>query len=186
MGTCAGANCAAAPTDQCSPVPVPTCSQPLSRLPAPSTLRRPVASSLSPPNAFSILELLLVLVILSILAGIVGVRFAGQSGKAKISAARVQLSNLETGLKSYEIQIGSFPSTRHGLEALFTSPGGLEGWDGPYMDKRVDQDPWGNPWQYRSPGIHNNDFDLYSFGPDGQEGGDDDVVNWSAGEFGAR
>lgn len=129
---------------------------------------------------FSILELLLVLVILSILAGIVGVRFAGQSGKAKIKAATVQLTNFETALKSYEIEIGSFPTTQQGLDAMYEAPSGIDDWDGPYMDKRVDDDPWGNPWQYRSPGTHNeNDFDLYSFGPDGNEGGDDDIVNWS-------
>lgn len=129
---------------------------------------------------FSILELLLVLVILSILAGIVGVRFAGQSGKAKIKAATVQLTNFETALKSYEIEIGSFPTTQQGLDAMYEAPSGIDDWDGPYMDKRVVDDPWGNPWQYRSPGTHNeNDFDLYSFGPDGNEDGDDDIVNWS-------
>lgn len=129
-------------------------------------------------SAFSILELLLVLVILSILAGIVGVRFAGQSNNARIRAAQVQMANLETALKSYEIQLGRFPTTQQGLDALFEAPSGVENWDGPYMDKRVDADPWGNPWQYRSPGVRNADYDLYSFGPDGQEGGDDDIVNW--------
>ncbi len=131
---------------------------------------------------FSILELLLVLVILTVLAGIVGVRFAGQSGKAKVSAAKVQLSNLETALKSYEIQIGSFPSTQQGLEALYTQPSNVNEWSGPYMDKRVSVDSWGNAWQYRAPGTHNNDYDLYSYGPDGHEGGGDDVVNWSERE----
>lgn len=119
------------------------------------------------------------LVILSILAGIVGVRFAGQSGKAKVKAATVQMTNFETALKSYEIGIGSFPTTQQGLDALYESPSGIDDWDGPYMDKRVDEDPWGNEWQYRAPGTHNNDFDLYSFGPDGSEGGDDDIYNWS-------
>jgi general secretion pathway protein G len=128
---------------------------------------------------FSILELLLVLVILTVLTGIVGVRFAGQSGKAKVSAAKIQLTNLETGLKSYEIQIGSFPTTQYGLEALYTQPTGIDDWSGPYMDKRVATDPWSRGWQYRAPGTHNNDFDLYSFGPDGQEGGGDDIVNWT-------
>ena len=131
------------------------------------------------PSGFSILELLLVLVILSILAGIVGVRFAGQSGKAKVKAATVQLTNLETALKSYEIEIGGFPTTQQGLDALYEQPSNVDDWDGPYMDKRVDEDPWGNEWQYRSPGTHNDDFDLYSFGPNGTEGGDDDIVNWT-------
>jgi general secretion pathway protein G len=130
-------------------------------------------------SGFSILELLLVLVILSILAGIVGVRFAGQSGKAKVRAAAVQLTNLETALKSYEIELGRFPTTQQGLEALYEAPSNLDDWDGPYLDKRVEDDPWGNAWQYRSPGTNNADFDLWSIGPDGREGGDDDVVNWT-------
>lgn len=128
---------------------------------------------------FSILELLLVLVILSILAGIVGVRFAGQSGKTKIKAAAVQLDNLGVAFGQYEIEIGSFPTTQQGLEALYEAPSGVDDWDGPYMTERVNEDPWGNPWQYRAPGTHNNDFDLYSYGPDGSEGGGDDIVNWS-------
>ncbi len=128
---------------------------------------------------FSILELLLVLVILSILAGIVGVRFAGQSGKAKVKAATVQLDNLGTALRSYEIEIGNFPNTQQGLEALYEQPSGVDDWDGPYMEQRVEEDPWGNEWQYRSPGSHNDDYDLYSYGPDGREGGGDDITNWS-------
>lgn len=134
---------------------------------------------------FSILELLLVLVILSILAGIVGVRFAGQSGKAKIKAAKSQISQFETALGNYELNVGSFPTTQQGLDALYKLPSGVdeEDWDSPYMTKRVTEDPWGNPWQYRSPGTHdNNDYDLYSFGPDGSEGGGDDIVNWSEDE----
>lgn len=131
-------------------------------------------------RAFSILELLLVLVILAILAGIVGVRFAGQSGKAKVKAAKVQLTNLATALKGYEIEIGSFPTTQQGLEALYAAPSGSDDWDGPYMDDRVDADPWGNPWQYRAPGTNNVDFDLFSWGPDGQEGTEDDITNWSS------
>ena len=134
---------------------------------------------------FSILELLLVLVILSILAGIVGVRFAGQSGKAKVKAAKAQVVEFGTALNSYEIGIGNFPTTQQGLDALYKQPSGVdeEDWDGPYMQKRITEDPWGNPWQYRSPGTHdNNDYDLYSFGPDGSDGGGDDIISWSEEE----
>ena len=132
-------------------------------------------------RGFSILELLLVLVILGILAGIVGVRFAGQSGKAKIRSAQTQLDNVKTALVMYEQISGEFPTTQQGLEALRERPSGLEeeDWDGPYLEEKIDNDPWGKPWQYRYPGTHNNDYDLYSFGPDGQEGGDDDIKNWS-------
>lgn len=131
---------------------------------------------------FSILELLLVLVILSILAGIVGMRFAGQSGKAKVTATKAQLSNIQGALTSYEIGLGQFPTTQQGLDALYKQPSGVDDWDGPYLDKPIDEDEWGHPWQYRAPGSHNNDYDLYSYGPDGREGGGDDIVNWTEDE----
>ncbi|XAM00274.1 type II secretion system major pseudopilin GspG [Phycisphaeraceae bacterium D3-23] len=128
---------------------------------------------------FSILELLLVLVILSILAGIVGVRFAGQSGKAKVTAAKAQLAQFETALTSFDIHTGAMPTTQQGLEALRKEPNGVEDWEGPYLTKDIEDDPWGNPWQYRAPGTHNNDYDLFSYGEDGSEGGDDDIKNWT-------
>lgn len=131
---------------------------------------------------FSILELLLVLVILSILAGIVGVRIAGQSGKTKVKAAKVQLENIKTAISRFELDTGRFPTTQQGLDALYEEPSGVDGWDGPYLEQRVVDDEWGKPWQYRAPGTHNNDFDLYSYGPDGSQGGDDDIVNWSEDE----
>jgi len=130
-------------------------------------------------RGFSILELLLVLVIIAILAGIVGVRFAGQSGKAKEKAAKAQIVNLSSALKTYEIDTGGFPTTQQGLDALMNDPGQVSGWQGPYLDAAVEFDPWGNAYQYRAPGTHNNDFDLYSFGPDGSSGTDDDITNWS-------
>lgn len=132
---------------------------------------------------FSILELLLVLVILGILAGIVGVRFSGQSGKAKITATKTQLANLETALNTYEIDMGQYPTTQQGIKALREAPSGINEDDykkGGYLAKEIVNDAWGNPWQYRSPGIHNEEgYDLYSFGPDGKDGGDDDITNWS-------
>ena len=129
---------------------------------------------------FSILELLLVLVILSILAGIVGVRFAGQSSRAQIDAAQSQLSEFKTALGIYEIQVGTNPTTAQGLDALLNRPSDIDAdrWPGPLLE-RVPRDQWGNPWQYRYPGQHNTDsYDLWSFGPDGQDGTDDDITNW--------
>ena len=135
---------------------------------------------------FSILELLLVLVILGILAGIVGVRFAGQSGKAKVTATRTQLSYLEQGLGNYEIELGVYPKTNEGIKALRERPNSVDEDDyrkGGYLTKDIDNDAWGNPWQYRYPGEKNEDgYDLYSFGPDGKQGGDDDITNWSEDE----
>ena len=128
---------------------------------------------------FSILELLLVLVILSILAGIVGMRFTGQSKKAKVTAAKSQMDQIKGALTTYNIMHDDFPTTQQGLEALWKDPGSLDDWE-PLLDNPVKEDQWGNPWQYRSPGTHNTfDYDLHSWGPDGQDGTDDDVKNWS-------
>lgn len=133
-------------------------------------------------RGFSILELLLVLVILAVLSAIVGVRFAGQSSKAKITATKAQLSEFKTALGTFELQVGAYPTTQQGLEALIEEPSDIEGWSGPYLEADVvPKDPWGGEWQYRYPGTHNSEgFDLFSPGPDGREGGGDDIANWTA------
>ena len=104
-------------------------------------------------RAFSILELLLVLVILAVLSAIVGVRFAGQSSKAKVTAAKAQLSDFMTALGTYELQVGTYPSTQQGLDALIEEPSDAEGWSGPYLETdAIPKDQWGGQWQYRYPG----------------------------------
>lgn len=140
---------------------------------------KPVART----SAFTILELLLVLVILAVLAGIVASRFVGQSQNARVKAAQTQLENLKLALNRFEIDLGRFPSSSEGLNALVEKPSdGGKAWQGPYLDSdKVPADQWGNPWNYRQPGQHRTDsFDLWSNGPDGKEGGDDDIANWSA------
>ncbi len=132
-------------------------------------------------RAFSILELLLVLVILAVLSAIVGVRFAGQSGKAKVTAANTQLRDFKTALGAYELQVGAYPTTQQGLLSLIEEPNDAAGWSGPYLEADVvPKDQWGNDWQYRYPGTHNTEgFDLFSHGPDGRAGGGDDIANWT-------
>jgi general secretion pathway protein G len=132
------------------------------------------------PGGFSLIELLLVLVILSVLAAIVVPRFTGVSEKARKSKAESDISNMSTALSRFEIEVGRYPSSDEGLRALVEQPSGLpEGkWGGPYLERGVPSDPWGKPYNYRSPGLNNPSYDLYSFGPDGREGGDD-ITNWS-------
>lgn len=131
---------------------------------------------------FSILELLLVLVILSILAGIVGTKFAGQSQKAKVRASKAQLSEFKTALGTYELEVGSYPTTQQGLLALIEEPSGVEDWPGRLLESDVVPiDAWGNEWEYRYPGTQNQDgYDLHSYGPDGRDGGDDDIANYTS------
>jgi len=131
--------------------------------------------------AFSILELLLVLVILSILAGIASTKLTGISQKAKIRASKAQLSELKNALGTYELEVGAYPTTQQGLLALIEAPSGVEDWPGRLLDiDTVPVDAWGNAWQYRHPGTQNTDgYDLYSYGPDERDGGDDDIANFN-------
>jgi general secretion pathway protein G len=131
-------------------------------------------------RGFTLIELLLVLVILAALAAVVVPKFTRRGVEAKITAARTSISNMETVLDAFEIDAGRYPTTEEGLRALVEQPASVTEWKGPYLSHGVPNDPWGNPFGYRCPGQHNTSgYDLYSFGPDGQEGGDDDIDNWS-------
>ncbi|MGA2265359.1 MAG: type II secretion system major pseudopilin GspG [Phycisphaerae bacterium] len=137
--------------------------------------------SLLVPSGFTLIELLLVMVILTILAAIVVPRFTRRTEQAKVTAARTDISNMEVALDAFEVDCGRYPTTEEGLGALVEQPANADGWRGPYLKKSVSKDPWGNAYLYRCPGSHNTTgYDLYSFGPDGQEGGDDDVDNWTS------
>ena len=131
-------------------------------------------------GAFTLIELLLVLVILTTLAAVVIPRFTKRSEQARITAARTDIANLEVALDSFEIDTGRYPATEEALSALVEQPTNLKEWHGPYIKRGVPKDPWGNPYFYKQPGDHNTTgYDLYSYGPNGQEGGDDDIDNWS-------
>lgn len=133
-----------------------------------------------PASGFTLLELLVVLVILGLLVGVVAPRFFGQVGKSEVKAAAAQIRSLEDALDQYRVDVGRYPTTEQGLEALNTQPPGVARWQGPYLRKALPRDPWGNPYQYRSPGEH-GEVDLFSYGSDGQPGGSGDaadIVNW--------
>jgi general secretion pathway protein G len=129
---------------------------------------------------FTLLELLVVLVILGLLAGYVAPKYFAQVGKSEVKTAKAQIDALEKALDQYRIDTSRYPSTEQGLAALNTKPADEARWDGPYLKKAVPNDPWGKPYQYRSPGEH-GEIDLYSFGRDGVPGGtgnDADINNW--------
>lgn len=131
-------------------------------------------------RAFTLIELLLVLVIIATLAAMVLPRLAGQSQQAKFKAAQGDIASIEVALDTFEVNCGRYPTTEEGLQGLLNQPSGLTGWIGPYLKRGMPKDPWGNLYMYRCPGQHNtNGYDLYSFGADGQEGSGDDIDNWS-------
>ncbi len=131
-------------------------------------------------RGFTLIELLLVLVILATLAAVVVPKFTRRSQEARITAARVDIANLGVALASFEIDTGRYPTTEEGIRALVEEPAGIKGWHDPYIERGVPNDPWGNLYVYRCPGQHNTSgYDLHSFGPDGQDGGGDDIDNWS-------
>ena len=128
----------------------------------------------------TLVELMLVVIIIGILVAMVAPRLTGKSQQARIAAAKADINaHLSTALDLFELGVGRFPTTQEGLAALRTAPSGATGWKGPYLKRDVPKDPWGRKYAYRSPGQHNReDYDLFSTGPDGVEGGDDDVTNW--------
>jgi general secretion pathway protein G len=125
-------------------------------------------------NGFTLIELLVVMVILAMLAALVGPRLFGHVGKASQKTAKTQIEMLGQGLDSFRLDTGRYPNTSEGLEALMTDPG-IQGWDGP-----LPNDPWKNPYHYQAPGTH-NEYDLFSYGADGAQGGEGenkDIASW--------
>jgi len=135
-------------------------------------------------EAFTLLELMIVLVILVLIIAAVGPRLLGTQKKGEINVTKIQIANFEDALKTYHVEMRSFPSTEDGLQALLEPPSderAARKWAGPYLDEEIPLDPWGNEYQYEYPPTHNQrDFpDIWSYGPDGEPDTDDDIVNWS-------
>ena len=134
---------------------------------------------LAQEGGFSLIELLIVMVILGLLASLVGPKMFGKLGMAKQKTAKTQIEMLMAGLDAYRLDIGKYPSSQEGLEALGTN-NGSDKWKGPYLAKAIPKDPWDNPYNYQNPGEH-GEVDISSYGADGQAGGEGeaaDIGSW--------
>lgn len=130
-------------------------------------------------KGFTLIELLVVMAIIALLAALVGPRLFPKLGKGKQSAAKAQIELLGQALDQFRLDVGRYPTTQEGLNALAANPG-ADKWEGPYLKKGLPADPWDRPYQYQSPGTH-GEYDLWSLGRDGQPGGDGedkDVASW--------
>ncbi len=134
---------------------------------------------LSNAEGFTLVELLVVMVIIGLLATLVAPGLFKQFGKGQHEAAKAQVASIEQGLDKFRLDTGRYPTTQEGLNSLVTNPG-IEKWDGPYIKSSLLVDPWKRPYQYQCPG-QRGEYDLYSYGRDGQPGGegqDQDITSW--------
>jgi len=132
-------------------------------------------------RGMTLIEILVVLTLIAIVMGIVGGNYLGQGEKAKQKAAKIEIEQIGQTLDLFRLEVGRYPSTQEGLQALITAPTGMPNWNGPYWKKStLPKDPWTNEYKYASPGQHGA-YDLWSYGADGKEGGegtDKDITSW--------
>lgn len=133
-------------------------------------------------RGFTLIELLVVMVILGLLASLVGPQVMKQLGSSKVKTAQLQIDEYSSALDLMRLEVGRYPSSEEGLNALIEDPGSMTGWAGPYLRKSVIRlDPWGQDYHYRYPGQH-GEFDIYSLGADNADGGEKenkDVASWN-------
>ncbi|MFT4174128.1 MAG: type II secretion system major pseudopilin GspG [Rhodocyclaceae bacterium] len=131
-------------------------------------------------HGFTLLELLVVVAIIGLLAAYVGPKYFSQLGKSEQGVAKAQVEAFAKALDTFRLDVGRYPTTSEGLNALLVKPASATRWNGPYLQKDVPLDPWGKAYSYKSPGSRGKDFDIISYGSDGQPGGADtaaDITN---------
>jgi len=133
-------------------------------------------------SAFTLVELLVVIVIIALLSSLVAPKFFGKLDNAKVKTAYAQMQMLSTALDAFRLDVGRYPTTSEGLKVLWVKESDIKDWNGPYLPKKVKQDSWKHPYIYKFPGSNKNDYDLFSYGSDGKEGGSKDAADISVWE----
>ena len=131
----------------------------------------------------TLIEMLVVVTIIALFAGLVGLRMWKQADKARVTAARAQINTLMAALNTYKMDTGQFPTSEQGLAVLRAAPAGVNNWQGPYLERELPNDPWGNPYIYHYPSEQGDEPEIVSYGADGQPGGDGinaDIVSWKS------
>lgn len=131
-----------------------------------------------PAGGFTLLELLVVVTIIGLLAAYVGPKYFSQLGRSEQGVAKAQVEAFARALDTYRLEVGRYPTSEEGLKALLSKPASAPRWNGPYLQKAVPDDPWGHAYLYRSPGA-TSDFEIISYGKDGQPGGTGDAADVS-------
>jgi general secretion pathway protein G len=132
-------------------------------------------------RGMTLIEILVVLTLIGVVLGVVGSNYLGKSEQAKAKAAKIEIEQIAQSLDLFKLELGRYPTTQEGLQALVAAPSGMPNWAGPYWKKSsVPKDPWGHEYKYAQPGSHGA-YDIISLGADGAEGGEGtnrDITNW--------
>lgn len=130
-------------------------------------------------RGFTLIEILVVMALIGIVIALVANRVSEGAVKGKVQATKIAVDNLANAIQTYSLDVGNPPAR---LEELLSKSGNVSNWNGPYAKEKELKDPWNHPFVYKYPGTHGGDFDLYSLGPDGKEGGEGlraaDITNW--------